>query len=313
MTGATVFVRPPTGARRRVRRRVPPCSSGAPRRVPPCSSRRRVPVTGAATGAARVSQRRVPPCSSRDGCQRRVPPCSSARRRVPPCSSRDGCPRRVPGATGATVFVAPRRVPATGAATGAPRDGCHRVRQPRPLLRQLSRPATGDAMDPRRPRVPRCRCPKRNPASRQRLPPRSLSTIRSSSVCQNDTRHAKGNAPSRVGGACAPEPTPYVRHERSYRRQVAPKPRTEVGGVSGTESAVGRAMARPLRMLVADQVYFVTQRCFQGRLLMTPRKEVVQTIGGVVAKATHKYPSDTAARRRLRQQPLPSATQRRGA
>lgn len=42
-------------------------------------------------------------------------------------------------------------------------------------------------------------------------------------------------------------------------------------------------------MLETGPCYFVTQRCFQARLLMTPNKEVVQTIGGILAKVTHKY------------------------
>ena len=49
------------------------------------------------------------------------------------------------------------------------------------------------------------------------------------------------------------------------------------------------SMGRTLRMLLAKQTYFVTQRCFQARLLMTPTRMVTSVIGGIVAKATHKY------------------------
>jgi REP element-mobilizing transposase RayT len=42
-------------------------------------------------------------------------------------------------------------------------------------------------------------------------------------------------------------------------------------------------------MYTTDEAYFVTQRCFQGRPLMAPTPAVVRTIGGILAKATHKY------------------------
>ena len=42
-------------------------------------------------------------------------------------------------------------------------------------------------------------------------------------------------------------------------------------------------------MFTEDEAYFVTQRCFQGRPLMPPTPEIVSTIGGLLAKVTHKY------------------------
>jgi REP element-mobilizing transposase RayT len=43
-------------------------------------------------------------------------------------------------------------------------------------------------------------------------------------------------------------------------------------------------------MFRAGEPLFLTLRCFQGRHLMAPSPQVTQTIGGVVAKATHLYP-----------------------
>jgi REP element-mobilizing transposase RayT len=48
-------------------------------------------------------------------------------------------------------------------------------------------------------------------------------------------------------------------------------------------------MPRPLRMLIPGSTYFVTNRTFQGRLLMTPSPRVNGLIGGVIAKALTLY------------------------
>ena len=44
-------------------------------------------------------------------------------------------------------------------------------------------------------------------------------------------------------------------------------------------------MAWPLRMYEASKIYFVTARCFQGRLLMRPSGETNEVLGGVLARA----------------------------
>ena len=44
-------------------------------------------------------------------------------------------------------------------------------------------------------------------------------------------------------------------------------------------------MGWPLRMLEAWEIYFVTVRCFQRRLLMCPSYETVEVLGGVLARA----------------------------
>jgi len=57
----------------------------------------------------------------------------------------------------------------------------------------------------------------------------------------------------------------------------------------GIVFAVSFSMGRPLRMFAKEQAYFITQRCFQARMLMAPTAEVVNTIGGILAKATQRY------------------------
>lgn len=44
-------------------------------------------------------------------------------------------------------------------------------------------------------------------------------------------------------------------------------------------------MGWPLRMFQEEGFYFVTSRCFQGRLLLRPCQEVNEVVGGVLAKA----------------------------
>jgi REP element-mobilizing transposase RayT len=45
-------------------------------------------------------------------------------------------------------------------------------------------------------------------------------------------------------------------------------------------------MAWPLRMYEPRGIYFVTARCFQGRLLLRPSRETNEVLGGVLARAT---------------------------
>jgi hypothetical protein len=47
----------------------------------------------------------------------------------------------------------------------------------------------------------------------------------------------------------------------------------------------GEGMGWPLRMFEEEGYYFVTSRCFQGRLLLRPSQEVNEVVGGVLAKA----------------------------
>ena len=44
-------------------------------------------------------------------------------------------------------------------------------------------------------------------------------------------------------------------------------------------------MGWPLRMLEAWEIYFVTVRCFQRRMLMRPSDETMEVLGGVLARA----------------------------
>jgi REP element-mobilizing transposase RayT len=44
-------------------------------------------------------------------------------------------------------------------------------------------------------------------------------------------------------------------------------------------------MGWPLRMFQEEGYYFVTSRCFQGRMLLRPSAEVNEVVGGVLAKA----------------------------
>ncbi|HYO69127.1 MAG TPA: hypothetical protein VEU33_23915, partial [Archangium sp.] len=47
-------------------------------------------------------------------------------------------------------------------------------------------------------------------------------------------------------------------------------------------------MGWPLRMLQEEGLYFVTSRCFQGRLLLRPSEEVNEVVGGVLARAVQQ-------------------------
>jgi hypothetical protein len=49
-------------------------------------------------------------------------------------------------------------------------------------------------------------------------------------------------------------------------------------------------MGWPLRMFEEEGYYFVTSRCFQGRLLLRPSAEVNDVVGGVLAKAVQQSP-----------------------
>ncbi|HTS79005.1 MAG TPA: transposase [Myxococcaceae bacterium] len=44
-------------------------------------------------------------------------------------------------------------------------------------------------------------------------------------------------------------------------------------------------MGWPLRMFLPEEIYFVTVRCFQRRLLMRPSNETTEVLGGVLARA----------------------------
>ncbi|HYO71549.1 MAG TPA: hypothetical protein VEU33_36270, partial [Archangium sp.] len=47
-------------------------------------------------------------------------------------------------------------------------------------------------------------------------------------------------------------------------------------------------MGWPLRMFQEEGYYFVTSRCFQGRLLLRPSAEVSEVVGGVLARAVQQ-------------------------
>ncbi|WP_306413606.1 transposase, partial [Cystobacter fuscus] len=47
-------------------------------------------------------------------------------------------------------------------------------------------------------------------------------------------------------------------------------------------------MGWPLRMFQEEGLYFVTSRCFQGRLLLRPGAEVNEVVGGVLARAVQQ-------------------------
>jgi hypothetical protein len=47
-------------------------------------------------------------------------------------------------------------------------------------------------------------------------------------------------------------------------------------------------MGWPLRMFQEEGYYFVTSRCFQGRLLLRPSVEVNEVVGGVLARAVQQ-------------------------
>ncbi|WP_239470441.1 hypothetical protein [Archangium violaceum] len=47
-------------------------------------------------------------------------------------------------------------------------------------------------------------------------------------------------------------------------------------------------MGWPLRMFQEESYYFVTSRCFQGRLLLRPSQEVNEVVGGVLARAAQQ-------------------------
>ena len=51
-------------------------------------------------------------------------------------------------------------------------------------------------------------------------------------------------------------------------------------------------MGWPLRMFQEEGFYFVTSRCFQGRLLLRPNAEVNEVVGGVLAKAVQQSAGD---------------------
>lgn len=48
-------------------------------------------------------------------------------------------------------------------------------------------------------------------------------------------------------------------------------------------------MARPIRMLNALEIFFVTVRCFQRRYLLRPSAETNEVLGGVLARAVRLY------------------------
>jgi len=48
-------------------------------------------------------------------------------------------------------------------------------------------------------------------------------------------------------------------------------------------------MSRRVRMYEQGIPYVITARCFQSRFLMKPTPRITETIGGILAQATHKY------------------------
>jgi REP element-mobilizing transposase RayT len=48
-------------------------------------------------------------------------------------------------------------------------------------------------------------------------------------------------------------------------------------------------MPRPIRMLSASEIFFVTVRCFQRRYLLTPSTETNELLGGVLARAVRLH------------------------
>jgi hypothetical protein len=54
------------------------------------------------------------------------------------------------------------------------------------------------------------------------------------------------------------------------------------------DCAQGLGMGWPLRMFEEEGFYFVTSRCFQGRLLLRPGAEVNEVVGGVLARAVQQ-------------------------
>ncbi|MCY1083369.1 transposase [Archangium lansingense] len=51
-------------------------------------------------------------------------------------------------------------------------------------------------------------------------------------------------------------------------------------------------MGWPLRMFQEEGFYFVTSRCFQGRLLLRPSPQVNEVVGGVLARAVQQSDGD---------------------
>jgi REP element-mobilizing transposase RayT len=50
----------------------------------------------------------------------------------------------------------------------------------------------------------------------------------------------------------------------------------------------GEGMGWPLKMFQEEGYYFVTSRCFQGRLLLRPSTELNEVVGGVLARAVEQ-------------------------
>ena len=48
-------------------------------------------------------------------------------------------------------------------------------------------------------------------------------------------------------------------------------------------------MPRPIRMLNASEIFFVTMRCFQRRFLLRPSQETVEVLGGVLARSVRLH------------------------
>lgn len=58
--------------------------------------------------------------------------------------------------------------------------------------------------------------------------------------------------------------------------------------MSLVERTQGLGMGWPLRMFQEEGYCFVTSRCFQGRLLLRPSREVNEVVGGVLARAVQQ-------------------------
>ncbi len=92
-------------------------------------------------------------------------------------------------------------------------------------------------------------------------------------------------------GGQLPRPTRPLGTRATERDWVALRvPKSFQGLGAGSPGALGLAtrsegmeMCWPLRMLQEEGFYFVTSRCFQGRLLLRPSAEMNEVVGGVLA------------------------------
>jgi len=76
-----------------------------------------------------------------------------------------------------------------------------------------------------------------------------------------------------------------VRSRKALRRVRAP---LWPGLCSGPPQTGGPCMGWPIRMYEPGRIYFVTIRCFQGRLLLRPSLQTNDVLGGVLARAVQR-------------------------